>query len=363
MPTAIDKTVHLRLIEQTSLFAGTMSRASLRNRFPRAGLHDRLPKNSPKNKHRTVTAKSTQETKKTERQGRGFLAGPAGRSVLLWKTVALTLGLGMALQHPGQGRAGNAQRQRFPYAARLEQMIHAKGRVTPVYGHNIVNAYPHDRSSFTQGLLFDEGSLYESTGLYGKSTIRKAALETGIASKIRHLAPHYFGEGVAIWKDRLIQLTWRSRRGFVYDKDLNKTREFEYQTEGWGITQNEEYLIMSDGTDTLRFWEPVRFTEVKRVHVHDHGRPIRFINELEYIKGEIYANVWGTDYIAIISPQSGETTGWIDLKALVEKSGRARPDDVLNGIAYDRIGGRLFVTGKRWPKLFEIELVPLSIHR
>jgi glutaminyl-peptide cyclotransferase len=165
---------------------------------------------------------------------------------------------------------------------------------------------------------------------------------------------------LAIWKDRLIQLTWRARRGFVYDKDFNKTREFEYQTEGWGITQNEEHLIMSDGTGTLRFWEPVRFTEARRVHVHDHGRPIRFINELEYVKGEIYANVWGTDYLARISPDTGGITGWIDLKGLLGPSSRLPPTYVLNGIAYDKVGDRLFVTGKSWPRLFEIRLVPLK---
>ena len=302
--------------------------------------------------------KNTHETEKSGRQGRRSFPVSAGRSVYLWTTVALTLGLGMALPHPSQGKAGNAHAQGFPYSATIEKLVRANVHKTPVYGYQVVHDYPHDRNSFTQGLLFDEGFLYESTGLYGKSTLRKVDVETGLVSRIRHLAPHYFGEGLALWKDRLIQLTWRSRRGFVYDKDFNKTGEFTYQTEGWGITQNEEYLIMSDGTDTLRFWEPVRFTEVKRIHVHDHGRPIRFINELEYIEGEIYANIWGTDYLARISPDTGGITGWIDLKGLLGPSGHLPPAHVLNGIAYDKVGDRLFVTGKSWPRLFEIRLVP-----
>jgi glutamine cyclotransferase len=237
-------------------------------------------------------------------------------------------------------------------------MVKTSVHKTPVYGYRVVNDYPHDRNSFTQGLLFNAGFLYESTGLYGKSTVRKVNLETGVAIKVRHLPPHYFGEGLAIWKDRLIQLTWRSGRGFVYDQDLNKTREFEYQTEGWGITRNEEHVIMSDGTDMLRYWEPVRFTETRRVQVNDRGRPIRLLNELEYIRGEIYANVWGTDYVARISPDTGAITGWIDLKGLLGPSIRLPPAGVLNGIAYDKLGDRLFVTGKCWPRLFEIRLVP-----
>ncbi len=305
-----------------------------------------------------MTAKSTREKMKTGRWVRAFFPKSAIGSALLWRFVALSIGLGMVLQHPTQGRARSAHAQDPAYSSAIEKTIRANAHRTPVYGYRVVNDYPHDPNSFTQGLLFDRGSLYESTGLYGRSTIRKADLKTGVVLRIRHLPPHYFGEGLAIWKDRLIQLTWRSRRGFVYDRDFHKSGEFEYQTEGWGITQNGEHLIMSDGTDTLRFWEPVRFTEVRRVHVHDHGGPIRFINELEYIEGEIYANVWGTDYLARISPDTGGITGWIDLKGLLGPSIRLPPGCVLNGIAYDKTKDRLFVTGKFWPRLFEIRLVP-----
>ncbi len=269
----------------------------------------------------------------------------------------------MATLHPGPCPAGNLDRQRLAHSGTLVQMVHAKGHGTPIYGYKVVNAFPHDRTSFTQGLLYDRGFLYESTGLYGGSTVRKVNLETGIASRICHLPADCFGEGLAIRHDTLFQLTWRSGRGFVYDKDLNKIDEFEYGTEGWGLTAHGEYLIVSDGTAVLRFWEPVGFTEVRRVQVHVQGSPVRLLNELEYINGQIYANIWGTDYIAIISPHSGEVTGWINLKGLMEETGRERPDDVLNGIAYDQVGDRLFVTGKRWPRLFEIELVAPSPHR
>ena len=229
--------------------------------------------------------------------------------------------------------------------------------VTPVYGYKIVNTYPHDRNAFTQGLVFDEGFLYEGTGICGESTLRNVQLETGKVLKSYPLPAKFFGEGITLFEDKLIQLTWQSRLGFVYDKDsFLLLREFEYPTEGWGITHDGKHLIMSDGTATLYFLNPDTFEEIKRIEVRDRGVPITNLNELEYIGGEIYANVWLTNRIAMVSPETGQVIGWIDLEGLLSEEDRSQPVDVLNGIAYDAKHDRLFVTGKYWPKLFEIEL-------
>lgn len=230
---------------------------------------------------------------------------------------------------------------------------------TPVYSYRILNVYPHDRQAFTQGLIFAEGLLYEGTGLYGQSTLRKVELETGRVLKIYHLPSEYFGEGIVLWQDKIIQLTWREHKGFVYDKEsFQPLKEFSYPTEGWGIAHDGKRLIMSDGTATLHFLDPETFQEVGRLEVHDRGVPINNLNELEYIKGEIYANIWQTDRIAIISPQTGQVRAWVDLRGLLSEEDRSLPVDVLNGIAYDVQHDRLFITGKLWPKLFEIELIP-----
>jgi len=230
---------------------------------------------------------------------------------------------------------------------------------TPVYTYEVVNVYPHDHGAFTQGLVFENGFLYEGTGLRGQSTLRKVTLETGDVVQIHQLPSRFFGEGIAIYGDRIVQLTWQSRQGFVYDKDsFALLRDFSYPTEGWGITHDGERLIMSDGTSTLYFLHPDTFEETGRVEVKDDGQPIQLLNELEYIHGEVYANVWQTDRIARINPETGAVTGWIDLKGLMSANERAGSGAVLNGIAYDAAGDRLFVTGKLWPKLFELVLRP-----
>jgi len=228
---------------------------------------------------------------------------------------------------------------------------------TPVYTYNIVNTYFHDQKAFTEGLVFEDGYLYEGTGIKGDSTLRKVDLETGEVLKVYHLPTQFFGEGVTIWEDTLIQLTWQSRIGFVYDKEsFLLLREFTYPTEGWGITHDGKHLIMSDGTSTLYFLNPETFEEVRRIEVRDAGRLVTHLNELEYIQGEVYANVWLTNRIARISPETGRVVGWIDLEGLLSTEDRLQPVDVLNGIAYDATHDRLFVTGKYWPKLFEIKL-------
>lgn len=233
--------------------------------------------------------------------------------------------------------------------------------VIPVYTYEIVNVYPHDRNAFTQGLVFQDGILYEGTGLHGRSTLRKVELETGRVLQLGALPAQFFGEGVTVYGDEIIQLTWQSNVGFVYDKDsFELLQTFNYPTEGWGITHDGERLIMSDGTATLHFLEPETFEEINRIQVRDNAGPVVRLNELEYIRGEIYANVWQTDRIARIDPLTGQVTGWIDLAGLLSAQDRSQPVDVLNGIAYDAENDRLFVTGKLWPKLFEIELLPLE---
>ncbi len=228
----------------------------------------------------------------------------------------------------------------------------------PVYTYRVVNSYPHDRNAFTEGLVLEKGILYEGTGLRGHSTLRKVDLETGDILQIRELPAQLFGEGVTVYRDRVIQLTWQSNVGFVYDKNsFELLQEFNYATEGWGITHDGKRLIMSDGTSTLYFLNPDTFAEIGRIEVSDRDRPITRINEMEYVGDEIYANIWQTDRIVRIAPQTGQVTGWIDLEGLLSPEVYPGPVDVLNGIAYDARNDRLLVTGKLWPRLFEIELV------
>jgi len=218
--------------------------------------------------------------------------------------------------------------------------------------------YPHDPQAYTQGLFYLNGFLYEGTGLNGRSSIRKVKLETGEVLQKRDIPEQYFGEGIVNWNDRLLEITWQSQTGFVYDlTTFNLQKQFSYPGEGWGLTQDGKRIIMSDGTPELRFWDPETLRETGRVVVLDEGRPVAELNELEWVKGEVYANVYQTNRIARIDPSSGKVVGWIDLTGLLSPEDQARQVDVLNGIAYDAKGDRLFVTGKLWPKLFEIRLV------
>ncbi|HSH78274.1 MAG TPA: glutaminyl-peptide cyclotransferase, partial [Herpetosiphonaceae bacterium] len=231
----------------------------------------------------------------------------------------------------------------------------APGRST----YQVINAYPHDPAAWTQGLVYADGQLYEGTGRNGESTLRRVDLETGNVVQRYALPDEYFGEGITIVGERVIQLTWQSRVGFVYDRDSFALLDtFSYPGEGWGLTHDGQQLIMSDGTATLRFLDPESFAEVGRIEVTDHGQAVHHLNELEYVGGEIYANVWQTDRIARIAPATGNVVGWIDLSGLLQAEDRRAPVDVLNGIAYDERQDRLFVTGKLWPRLFEIKLLP-----
>ena len=234
----------------------------------------------------------------------------------------------------------------------------------PVYDFKIVHAYPHDSAAFTEGLLYRDGFLYESTGLNGHSSIRKVELETGKVLKSKEIPPQYFGEGLTVWKDTLVGLTWQTQTGFVFDLNTFEIRsQFVYPGEGWGLTNDGKLLVMSDGSATLRFLDPQTFLEKRRVKVTADGIPVDQVNELEWVGDEIYANLWHTNTIARINPQTGNIVGWIDLSKLYPAAGSGpNNENVLNGIAYDTEKKRLFVTGKLWPKLYEIKLVPRAGH-
>jgi glutaminyl-peptide cyclotransferase len=227
----------------------------------------------------------------------------------------------------------------------------------PVDGYRVVRSYPHDPRAFTQGLVYHDGFLYESTGLEGESSLRKVRLENGEVLQIHRLDKRYFAEGIAVWKERIVQLTWQTEVGFVYDRETFKPlRTFKYKGEGWGLTHDGTRLIMSDGSSLLRFLDPETLQETGRVEVRDGGKPVEGLNELEYIKGEVFANVFQTDRIVRIDPKTGRVTRWIDLRGLLTPA-EARHVDVLNGIAYDAGTDRIFVTGKWWPRVFEIQVI------
>lgn len=225
-------------------------------------------------------------------------------------------------------------------------------------GYRVVHVYPHDPDAFTQGLVYLDGVFYEGTGLNGRSSIRRVRVENGEVLQLHKLDAQYFGEGIAVVGDTLFELTWQAGIGFLYDRaSFQRTGTFTYSGEGWGLTYDGSRLIMSDGTAVLRFLDPATRKVISRLQVSDGGTPVANLNELEYVKGEVFANVWQTDRVARISPKTGRVIGWIDLKGLLTPRERAQ-DAVLNGIAYDATNDRLFVTGKLWPKVFEIRIVP-----
>lgn len=229
----------------------------------------------------------------------------------------------------------------------------------PVYTYQVVNTYPHDPNAFTQGLIYVDGQLFEGTGRNGQSSLREVDLQTGRVQRQVDLPDQFFGEGITLFKDRIYQLTWQSQQGFVYDAEtFQPLKTFTYPTEGWGLTHDDTQLIMSDGTSTLHFLDPQSLQETGRVTVRYGDQPVVRLNELEYVDGEVYANIWQTNYIARIDPHTGQVVGWIDLTGLLPPADVTQPVDVLNGIAYDPAHDRLFVTGKLWPKLFEIDLLP-----
>jgi len=224
------------------------------------------------------------------------------------------------------------------------------------YGYQVVKSYPHDPQAFTQGLVFHDGKLLESTGLYGQSSLRETDLATGAVLRNIGVPGDYFAEGLALFDGKLYQLTWKNQKCFVYDMAFQKTNEFTYMGEGWGLATDGHWLIMSDGTSALRFLNPATFAEDHRITVLKNGEPLERLNELECVKGEVFANIWQTDWVARIDPATGNVVGMIDFSFLLPAADKAGAN-VLNGIAYDPSGDRLFITGKNWPKLFEVKLI------
>jgi glutamine cyclotransferase len=263
------------------------------------------------------------------------------RRAVAGATLLLAAGLGVAVQ---------AQTLPAPPA------IPARPAMPPVVAVEAVGAWPHDPGAFTQGLVFHEGRLLESTGLYGQSSVREVELETGQVLRSAPVAAEYFAEGLTLFEGQLVQLTWKEQQGFVYGlEDFARQGGFAYPGEGWGLTHDGARLIMSDGSSRLRFLDPATYEEVAALEVRDPSGPVRNLNELEWVRGEIWANIWITDRIARIDPTSGEVLAYLDLSGLLPADvRRTRQVDVLNGIAYDPAGDRVFVTGKWWPLLFEI---------
>jgi glutamine cyclotransferase len=256
--------------------------------------------------------------------------------------------------------AGGALRVKSAPAAEAETAAPSFPQFSPIhlFKVRVVKKYPHDPEAFTQGLLFANGFLYESTGLYGKSSLRKVELETGRIVQKYELPSQYFAEGLTLWGGSLIQLTWKSEKGFVYNpKSFSVEREFSYSGEGWGLTHDGKSLIMSNGTEELLFLDPTTLVKQRSLRVLDRGRPLGSLNDLEYIKGEIFANIWHEDLVARISPEAGEVTGWIDMSDLRKELPPGSDAEVLNGIAFDAQNNRIFVTGKLWPLLFQVEIV------
>jgi glutaminyl-peptide cyclotransferase len=275
---------------------------------------------------------------------------PSYRWPGLFLSIALVLPVWTCLASPASAQVAGAP------------LVTEAARPPAVLEYDIVRSYPHDRTAFTQGLIFRDGFLYESTGLNGRSSLRKVVLDSGEVVQRETVPMEYFAEGLTDWKDRLVQITWQSARGLVYDlKSFKQSGSFTYAGEGWGITQDGKRLIMSDGTANLRFLDPDTYAETGKLEVTYQGKPLANLNELEFVRGRIFANVWQSNSIVVIDPQDGRVTAQIDLPNLLSAQDRTGGVDVLNGIAYDARHDRLFVTGKMWPKLFEIRLKPTPL--
>lgn len=280
--------------------------------------------------------------------------------VLVFTLAMMLSSLGMGCASKPDAVARETVSAKGSSTAQPQQEATEEEQQVPVYGYEIVKVYPHDKNAFTQGLIFVDGHLLEGTGLNGESTLRRVELETGKVLKKIDLEAKYFGEGITQFKDKIYQLTWQHNVGFVYDaKTFERLKTFKYPTEGWGITHDGSKLIMSDGTANLYFIDPETLEQAGKVVVKEGSMPIANLNELEFVNGEVWANVWQTFTIVRIDPKSGKVTGWIDLTGILKQSDlpAGHEVDVMNGIAHDAKGDRIFITGKLWPKLYEIKLV------
>lgn len=226
------------------------------------------------------------------------------------------------------------------------------------YTYEVINTYPHDKDAFTQGLYYEDGIIYEGTGLNGKSDLRKYNLDTGQIINKNELAYQYFGEGITLLNNKVYQSTWKAKTMFIYDKNIDLLEITKFPFQCWGLTDDNQYLIMSDGSNKIRYLNPKNYEVIKTIEVTLEGKPIDNINELEYIDDKIYANIWQEDIIVIIDPDSGKVSGLINLENIIDPENYQHELNVLNGIAYDEKNDKLFVTGKLWPKIFEIELLP-----
>jgi glutaminyl-peptide cyclotransferase len=286
--------------------------------------------------------------------------GRTGRVTLVVVITILVLGAA-ALYYLGIPR--NAPLLTSSTATLSETTQAANSSITsaPVYTYKVINVYPHDPNAFTEGLVYYNGFLYESTGLYGNSSLRRVDLDTGHILQIYNLSSKYFGEGITIFNRAIIQLTWQNNVGFVYDLDsFGSLQNFSYPDEGWGLTNNGSQLIMSDGTANLYFLNPQTFQRTGEIMVHDGATPVDGLNSLDYINGSVFANVWPTERIVVINPGTGQVTAWIDLTGIENMTGCHCDvgNDVMNGIAYDAQNNRLFITGKMWSSVFQIQIVP-----
>lgn len=229
------------------------------------------------------------------------------------------------------------------------------------YNYRVINSYPHDDKAYTQGLFIHENNFIESTGQKGLSALRKVELETGKVLENLNLESSYFGEGATVWQDKIYQITWTSQVAFVYDLDLKPVTTFKYATEGWGLTTLGDTLVMSDGSEKLYFMNPLDFSEVDILQVYDHQGKVDNLNELEYFNGMIYANIYGKDKIVMIDPKTGSVKGEIDFKGIIDRNKYRGMDYAMNGIAYDFDNNKIYVTGKWWPTVFEIAIIPSKI--
>lgn len=277
-----------------------------------------------------------------------------GKDSGIWRLSALVM-ISIIMCWPSPGCSDDHLQQRFGLSSLLKTRV-------PIASVDVKNSYPHDPGAFTQGLFFHQDDLYESTGLNGKSTLVRKNVQTGKILRAVKLPREYFAEGIALLNGKIYQLTWRNQIAMIYDAGSFQTiGQLKYQGEGWGLTSDGRYLLMSNGSPEITFRDPDSFRVVRKIKVHDGDTPVEYLNELEYIKGEIWANVFTQDIVARISPKDGRVIGWIDLSLLRAYLPRHANVDVLNGIAYDEERRRIFVTGKYWPKIFEIQLSGLPV--